>query len=215
MNSSVRGQFTTDSFLFNCFKVRLLQFVHNQQMYNAFYKYKGRKTLGSFFKKYEPYLAHALTIIGLFLVFYQLHQSNEHKKWENYNAMNLRYYEWYSSFPENIEVDSCLPFDQQPQRVKRWVRTYFNLYSEEYWLYLENLIPEDMWKKRIDNGVNVNLEAYPILVRGYYYWKEKQAFKHPDTFLKVVDAKLASIKPHLKLLDCDVKQPSSINLKSK
>jgi len=156
----------------------------------------------NFFKKYEIVIAHSLTILGLAFVFYQLYQSNEHKRWENYNAMNLRYYEWYANMPQNMDVDTCVPFSEQKQEVKRWARTYFNLYSEEYWLYLEKLIPEEMWTKRIDNGVDVNLKTYPLLVRGYKYWREKDSFVHPDGFRDLVDKKLMSLKSELKLLSC-------------
>ena len=147
-----------------------------------------------FLSKYETSIAHLLTIVGLIFVWLQLHQSNEHKKWENYNAMNLRYYEWYANMPPNMDVDTCTPFSEQRQQVKRWARTYFNLYSEEYWLYLENLIPEEMWTKRIDNGVNVNLKTYPLLVRGYVYWKSRGAFMHPEGFRALVEHKLTMLK---------------------
>lgn len=159
--------------------------------------------MGRFLKKFELYIAHFFTIVGLAAVFYQLHQSNEHKKWENYNEMNHRYYEWYAKMPPGMETDSCVPFEKQDQVVKRWARTYFNLYSEEYWLYLEQLIPEEMWTKRIDNGVNVNLVSYPLLVRGYKYWNEKDSFKHPDGFTDLVDKKLEALNDKLKLLDCE------------
>lgn len=107
--------------------------------------------------------------------------------------------------PKNMDVDTCVPFSEQEQDVKRWARTYFNLYSEEYWLYLEGLIPEEMWTKRIDNGVNVNLTSYPLLVRGYEYWRGKSSFVHPEGFRKLVDSKLVSLKDELKLVDCSEK----------
>jgi len=165
-----------------------------------------------FLRRYENAIAHLLTILGLGLVVYQLYQGNEHKRWENYNAMNLRYYEWYANMPENMDIDSCVPFPEQKQEVKRWARTYFNLYSEEYWLYLEKLIPEEMWTKRIDNGVNVNLVTYPLLVRGYEYWREKDSFAHPKRFRELVDSKLVSLKGKLKLIDCKTSNTSKANV---
>ena len=159
-----------------------------------------------FLSEYGALIAHLLTIVSLILVWLQLYQSNEHKKWENYNAMNLRYYEWYANMPPNMDVDTCIPFSKQPQQVKRWVRAYFNLYSEEYWLYLENLIPEEMWTKRIDNGVDVNLKTYPLLVRGYNYWKSRGAFIHPEGFRDHVERKLVMLKGDLRLRDCESKR---------
>ncbi|MEQ1599156.1 MAG: hypothetical protein ABL880_07300 [Methylotenera sp.] len=166
----------------------------------------------SFIKKHDSVIAQLLTFFGLLLVVYQLYEGNENGRWENYNAMNLRYYSWYSNMPENVETDTCVPFSEQSNEVKKWARSYFNLYSEEYWLYKEGLIPEEMWTKRIENGVYVNLKTYPLLVRGYYYWKAKHAFNHPEDFRVLVDAKLEKLKPELKLLEC---KPSSPNSKPK
>ena len=137
----------------------------------------------------EPVIAHVLTIFALFAVFYQLHQVNEHKRWENFNELNIRYYDWYSNIPDNLDTEICEPFEQQDENIKKWTRTYFNLYSEEYWLYLNDLIPKEMWEVRIDNGVDVNLDSYPQLVRGYEHWKSKGAFVHPEDFRDLVDKK--------------------------
>ena len=155
-----------------------------------------------FVKTYIPVISGVLTVVALIAVWRQLYQGNEHRKWETYNAMNLRYSEWYAKMPRDMDVDSCLPFDKQDAEVKRWVRAYFSLYSEEYWLYLNGLLPEDLWTKRIDNGVDINLKAYPMLVRGYEYWKGQGSFLHPEEFRKLVDAKLEKLKPELKLLAC-------------
>jgi len=156
----------------------------------------------AFIKTYESVIAHVLTILGIAIVVYQLMQSNEHKRWENYNSLNLRYYSLYSEIPTVLKSDSCKPFKFQDKKVKVWVRSYFNLYSEEYWLYLNNLIPEEMWTIRINNGVDVNLLRYPLLVRGYEYWKEQGAFVHPNDFKKLVEDKIKSLNQELKLLEC-------------
>ena len=156
-----------------------------------------------FFKNYGEIIAHTFTFIGLFLVVYQLYQGNENKRWENYNVMNLRYYEWYSKIPENAAIDTCEPFSKQSNETKKWVRAYFNLYSEEYWLFLNGLIPQEMWTKRIDNGVDVNLKTYPVLVRGYWYWRDIGTFNHPEGFKQIVNSKLKKLEGNLKLLNCD------------
>lgn len=158
--------------------------------------------IASFLKKYEVVFAHGLTLVGIGFVVVQLYQSNEHKRWENFNDLNIRYYEWYSNTPKDLDDDLCSPFDEQNEKIKKWTRTYFNLYSEEYWLYQNNLIPKDMWELRIDNGVDVNLTSYPQLVRGYQYWKEKGAFVHPSDFRSLVDAKLEKLKPNMPSNKC-------------
>jgi hypothetical protein len=143
-----------------------------------------------------------VSIIGVGYVYSQLHQANEHKKWENYNLMTRRYYEWFSNVPAGMETDSCVPFGTQNDAVKKWARAYFDLYSEEYWLYKNGLIPAEMWTVRIDSGVNVNLISYPLLVRGYEYWKAQGLFVHPEDFRKLVDDKLLKLKGNLRLNDC-------------
>lgn len=155
-----------------------------------------------FLKKYELVIAHALTLVGIGFVVAQLYQSNEHKRWENFNDLNIRYYEWYSNIPENLNNDLCGPFEELDEQIKKWTRTYFNLYSEEYWLYQNNLIPEEMWELRIDNGVDVNLVSYPQLIRGYQYWKKQGAFVHPANFRKLVDEKLNKLKSKMPDNNC-------------
>lgn len=67
-------------------------------------------------------------------------------------------------------------------------------YSEEYWLYKNNLMPKEMWTKRIDNGVQVNLKTYPALIKGYFYWRDKGAFNHPAEFRQLVESKIKKIR---------------------
>src|SRR5262249_8681724 len=89
-------------------------------------------------------------------------------------------------------------FAMQPHHVKIFARTYFDLYSEEYWLHQNNLIPDEMWTKRIANGVDVNLITYPLLVRGYYYWKEQGAFIHPEEFRQLIEDKIKKLEERLR-----------------
>lgn len=139
--------------------------------------------------------------VGLWFVYAQLEQANTLKKWENYNVMNERYHKWYMSTPDIADSYKCEPFENVEENTKRWVRSYFHLYSEEYWLFQNDLIPEDMWTKRIDGGVDINLENYPILISGYEYWKSKGSFSHPIDFTILVDKKINSIKEKS---SCDV-----------
>jgi hypothetical protein len=74
------------------------------------------------------------------------------------------------------------------------VRQYFDLYSEEYWLYLNDLIPKEMWTHRIHGGVRVNLNNYPALVEGYRHWKEQGAFTHPVEFQSEVESAILDAK---------------------
>ena len=150
-------------------------------------------------------VAHFLSAIGLllttfmlFLVYAQLQQANEHQMWNNYNQLNIHYSRLYRDIPKDFEAKSCKRFDELNVEGKNWIRSYFNLYSEEYFLFQKKLIPEEMWTKRIENGVEVNMLSYPVIVEGYEKWKERGAFNHPGNFVEFVDAKIANLKTRLK-----------------
>ena len=121
----------------------------------------------------------------------QIHAANEQNRWQYYNDLNARYAVFYESIPNEVSSGRETDFDKLQPQAKRWVRQYFDLYSEEYWLYKNRLIPEEMWTKRILSGVRVNLLEYPLLVSGYRYWKERGAFKHPDGFFEEVERAIA------------------------
>lgn len=125
----------------------------------------------------------------------QLEQANEQRRWQNYNDMNVRYAQLYESIPDQIS-SGCVPedFKSLEPKTKRWVRQYFDLYSEEYWLFVNNLIPKEMWTHRIHGGVRVNLGKYPALVEGYSYWKSAGSFTHPGDFKSIVESAINDAK---------------------
>lgn len=133
----------------------------------------------------------AVAIAGVYMVYNQLTAVYEQSRWQYYNDLNARYAAFYQSIPNEVAVGKETDFDKLEPQAKRWVRQYFDLYSEEYWLYKSRLIPEEMWTKRIRSGVRVNLLEYPLLVSGYRYWKERGAFKHPDGFLEEAERAIA------------------------
>lgn len=144
-------------------------------------------------KNISELLAHGATvftfivlIISVCLAHHQLELLKEQKQWQNFNEMNVRYANLLSKMPEKMDSDYC-SIDSKDQKIKIWVRQYFDLYSEEYWLHKKELIPKEMWGDRIRPGVVVNLKAYPILVDGYSYWKDQGAFNHPDDFHNVIE----------------------------
>lgn len=138
-----------------------------------------------------------LTCLGLIFVHAQLKQSNEHQRWNNYNQLNLHYSALYRNMPDELHRSKCITFNELPLKGQRWIRSYFNLYSEEHYLFQENFIPEEMWTERIDNGVAVNLKHYPVLVEGYKYWKNEGSFKHPHEFIPYVDKKISSLEKEI------------------
>ena len=163
----------------------------------------------------EPY-AHWATVLALiaaciggYFAYAQLSLANEHKRWQNYNDMNVRYAELYKNIPEEIASGCSGNFEKLEQEEKRWVRQYFDLYSEEYWLFLNELMPKEMWSHRIYGGVRVNLNKYPALVDGYRYWKAEGAFRHPDEFPAEVELAISDASK----LPQSTKVPSSCGSK--
>lgn len=124
----------------------------------------------------------------------QLEQANDQRRWQNYNELNVRYAELYKELPKDIAERKNIEFQDRPHTSKRWVRQYFDLYSEEYWLYANNLIPKEMWTQRIYCGVRVNLNAYPAVVEGYAYWKMRGSFTHPQDFRAEVEKAIAEAR---------------------
>ena len=162
---------------------------------------KFLKTYGKTFAEWGTFLGVVLACIGIYIAYGQLkttnkqmEQANEQGRWQNYNELNVRYAELYKNLPDSISSGKRFDFEKSPTECRRWVRQYFDLYSEEYWLFKNNLIPSEMWTRRIYSGVRVNLKSYPALIDGYYYWKAKGSFTHPDDFSTVVDSAIQDAK---------------------
>lgn len=134
-----------------------------------------------------------IAALGLYVAYSQLSQLNEDQRWKNYTELNSRYADLYREFPKTILIDLQIEFSKTSPATKRAVRQYFDLYSEEFWLYQEALIPKEMWTQRIRNGAMVNLNEYSALISGYYYWKEKGAFKHPAEFQVEIEKQIAEV----------------------
>jgi hypothetical protein len=147
------------------------------------------------------------TVVGLYLVREQLIQANVQQRWNNYNQMNLQYASLYAAMPEELEASACKTFDGLKAESKRWIRSYFNLYTEEHWLYQNGLIPAQMWTDRIDGGVTVNMESYPVIVDGYEHWKKLGSFTYPAEFIPLVDGKIKGLAEQLKVARASCTRP--------
>ncbi len=134
-----------------------------------------------------------IAIIGVWVGYSQLDQLNEEQRWKNYSELNARYADFYQALPREVLVAATDNFVKATPETKRVIRQYFDLYSEEFWLYKEGRIPESMWTQRINNGVAINLAEYPALISGYRYWKTKGAFQHPADFRVEVEKLIAEV----------------------
>ena len=113
----------------------------------------------------------------------QLKQEEKHQKWENYNILNERYSSLSIKIAEAINNGRSF---HNLSTMEKWViRSYFDLTSEEYWLYKNKMIPKEMWDKRIINGIEVNLKN-KVIREGYLFWINKGAIKHPVEFNKKI-----------------------------
>jgi hypothetical protein len=62
-----------------------------------------------------------VAIVGMGFTYAQLEQTNDHKRWQNYNEVNIRYAELYKGLPPDIASKETLKFEQPPPSSKRWV----------------------------------------------------------------------------------------------
>ncbi|MCL7487806.1 MAG: hypothetical protein M8357_06510 [Desulfobulbaceae bacterium] len=114
----------------------------------------------------------------------QLEAANQHDRWNNYKVLNLRYADLLAEVP--VEMTTGIEYQDLSKNSKLWIRRYFDLTSEEYWLYLNNLMPKEMWERRIVEGIKINMEEYPPLKSGLLYWGQKKGYSHPDDFVEIV-----------------------------
>ncbi|SFO38634.1 hypothetical protein [Nitrosospira briensis] len=77
-------------------------------MFNIFKKLNRSAGLGSL-------LAFIVAVGGLYLTYEQLEQANGHKRWQNYNELNIRYAELYRNIPKDIASNEKREFEQRPE----------------------------------------------------------------------------------------------------
>ena len=141
-----------------------------------------------------------ITIIALTIALFQLGQIDKQlaaqqksTKWQNYNLVNRRYADLIANIPTTIS-NHHKNFNHLSEKDKIWVRRYFNLTSEEYWMQKKGLLPAEMWEERIVKGVCVNLREYPLLISGFLHFKKKSAFNHPEDFSNLIDNLIRQIR---------------------
>ena len=134
-----------------------------------------------------------IAFAALIVAYYQLEQigkqlaaQQKSTKWQNYNIVNCRYADLIANIPASMS-NYHKDFKSLPDKDKIWVKRYFNLTSEEYWMQKKGLLPAEMWDKRIVKGVCVNLKEHPLLISGFIYYRNKSAFNHPEDFSDLID----------------------------
>ena len=156
-----------------------------------------------------------VVMISIFVLYqgYELFNKNlKIKRFENYNYFNKVYADWYEDMYSNfVNRKNCGKneiqisknnFDLLNENSKAIIRRYFNLYSQEYYSYLNHLIPSEMWTDVIHGpgckGAAVrNLARYPFLLDGYHYWKKLDDFSFPNNFNKMLKTKLIDCEEYI------------------
>lgn len=127
-----------------------------------------------------------ITIVGLAFIYTQVKQSNTHKRWDNYNAMNNVYRQMFNNLQKNdhagLRENKC----SLNHHEKAWIRSYYNHYAEEFDLDQAGLLPAGMMDKTISQGFQLNLKSYPHIAKGFDQLVEYGGFNERSMFVQHV-----------------------------
>ena len=131
-----------------------------------------------------------VTIVGIALVWWQLRQANKHKRWDNYNTMNTVYRQMFVRLQDRDYRQlrkNCSDYDKLGHQEKAWVRSYYNLYAQEFDLNSAKLLPKNMMDETISRGFRLNLKTYPSIAEGFKTLVDEKAFGPNTSFVKHVN----------------------------
>ncbi|MBF0585316.1 hypothetical protein INT08_06660 [Prosthecochloris sp. N3] len=94
----------------------------------------------------------AISVLAVFValvaLWWEVKQNTQQAKIQNFLAYTQRYQEIMANLPCDIDRDS-FSLDsldlQKKEYVLRWIRAYYDLCSEEYYLYRQRLIDKNVW----------------------------------------------------------------------
>ena len=86
------------------------------------------------------------TFLGVVVVWCQLRSLSQQTRLQNFSDYTKRYQEIVLNFPEDINSES-FSFEERADREKtmRYMRAYFDLCFEEWYLYKSGLIGSEFW----------------------------------------------------------------------
>lgn len=157
------------------------------------------------------WLATVTTIVGLGFVFSQLQQANQHKRWDNYNTMNQVYRGMYNNLQtkEYKQLQkSCLNYSALSHTEKAWIRSYYNLYAQEFDLDDAKLLPADMMEETISRGFRFNLRTYPSIFEGFQPLLDEGAFNKTSDFAVHVKSEINTELKKAPFPKCESVPPS-------
>lgn len=88
-------------------------------------------------------------IVAMLALFWQMHQGNKQSKVHFFTTYTQRYQEIFLNLPVGVEssdfsLNGCEP--KEKNEILRWMRAYYDLCSEEFYLNEEGLIDRKVWK---------------------------------------------------------------------
>jgi len=129
---------------------------------------------------FENYLALISTLIALFTLARQIYISNKQSKIKTFFTYTQRYQDIVVNLPLNIKSND-FSINKLEKKEKEhlliWLRAYFNLCSEEYYLNKKKLVDSDIWELW-ELGIHDSLkliafqDAWKELKNNEYYEKD-------------------------------------------
>jgi hypothetical protein len=116
-------------------------------------------------------VAGLITLAGVVVVFLQLHSLNQQTRLQNFGEYTRRYQQIVLNFPEDINARSfSLAGRKDHAEIMRYMRAYYDLCFEEWYLHRKGLIEDDFWNVWLD-GIRTSVSK-PAFQQA---WKVMQA----------------------------------------
>jgi len=96
----------------------------------------------------ENYIALFGALIALVAACRQMKKMTDHLRLQNFIEYTKRYQEIFMNLPADIcspHFDLCNPEKKQKENTTKYIRAYFDLCSEEYFLYVKKCIHDEVW----------------------------------------------------------------------
>jgi hypothetical protein len=130
-----------------------------------------------------------LTFASIIVIIYELKKKNEYTKLDFFEEYTKRYSEIMLNLP-NCVHEQYFDYEQhseQTENILRYMRAYFDLCSEELYLYQQNRIDKYVWENW-EEGIKMALqkEAFRIAWEKLYKNKpiESQFYKDFNEFIE-------------------------------
>jgi len=130
--------------------------------------------------EFENYLALIGTIIAIFTLARQIYISNQQSKIKTFFIYTQRYQDIMLKLPLTIKSNDFLIKDLEKDKKDEllvWLRAYFNLCSEEYYLNQKKLVDNNiwgLWESGIQDSLKIIAfrDAWKELKKNGYYDKD-------------------------------------------